>query len=225
MGLSKTKQKSTTAPTDYARPQLDAAGNALTTAYSGIQPTIQNISSTLSAQLPGLADKAFGSDPGLTAATDYNTDVLSGNYLGESNPYLRAIADETAGFTTNRINSAFGAAGRSTSPANQEALTRGLASARNNLFATEYSNERNRMGQAAALAPTLNSNQYTGLGAYLSAAQGATGIPLDAARAYSGGLGSLFSPFNTTTGTSSPSLGAIIAQIGSNAAKAYAGGG
>lgn len=225
MGLSKTRTKSTNEPSAYSKPGIDAASGALTGAYQSVRPLAENISATLGAQLPGLADRAFGPNPTLDPATAYNTSTLNGDFLGEANPYLRAIADETAGFTTNRINAAFGAAGRSASPANQEALARGISSSRNSLFATEYGNERNRMGQSAMLAPTLNRAQSDGLGAYLTAAQAAVGIPSDAARSYAGGLGALLGGYNTQYGVNNPSLGAMLAQAAGNAASTYASGG
>jgi hypothetical protein len=225
MGVSKSKTKTTTGPSAYAKPYIDAAGGALGSAYAQTQPLASSISNTIGAQLPGLADKAFTPDPGVTAATGYNTDVLSGKYLGEGNPYLSGIANDTENDVRDRVAAQFSMAGRTGGGANQLALTKGLATTRNNLYGAQYDAERTRMAQAAALAPTLAQGQYTGLGAYLTAAQAATGIPQQAAGAYAGGLGSLFGGYGTQTGTQSQGLGSILGSVAGSGLAGWASGG
>lgn len=126
---------------------------------------------------------------------------------------------------TDRISSVFSKAGRTGSGANQYALAKGLGESENNLRYGAYNDERTRMGQAASLAPSLDSSRYNALGAYLSAAQTAVGLPMDAATTYSNGLGTLLGKYQTGTQTNSLSLGAVLAQMGANAAAAAKSGG
>lgn len=224
MGLSKSKTTQTNAPSSYAKPYIDAGANALGSAYGQSQGLASGISDTLASQLPGLQEKAFGSNAGLDAATGYNTDVLNGKYLAAGNPYLQGQIDNTNADVQGRVQSQFSAAGRTGSGANVNALGRALAANETGLRYTDYSNERQAMGQAAGLASGLNSAQYAGIPAYLQVAQTAAGLPLSTAQQYSGGLGSLLGGYTTQTGTSSPSLGMILAQMAGNAASAYKGG-
>lgn len=223
IGLSSSKTKQTNAPSAYAKPYITQGATALQGAYQQVQPLATSISNTLGAQLPSLADKAFTPSEGLTAATDYNTDVLGGKYLDAGNPYLQSQIDTTNADVRAQIAAAFSKAGRTGSGANVNALSRGLAANESNLRYTDYSNERQRMGQAASLAPSLDAAQYQGLGAYISAAQAAVGLPQNAASAYAGGVGGLLGGYNTSTTTQSPSLGLMLSQIASNAAQAYTG--
>ncbi len=148
---------------------------------------------------------------------------MNGQYLGAGNPYLQGQIDSTNSDIQDRTNAAFGAAGRTGSGANQYVLAKALSQNENNLRYNDYNSERGRMSQAAALAPSLDASRYSGLAAYLQAAQAAVGIPQQAAAGYAGGIGSLVGGYNTQTTSSSPSLGAILAQAAASAAKAYGG--
>lgn len=206
MGLSSSKQTTTNDPSKFAQPYITAGANALQSAYGETQPLASSISSTIGAQLPGLADKAFNPDPNITAALGYNTDVLDGKYLDAGNPYLQGQINSTNNDITDKINATFGAAGRTGSGGNTYSLGKALAQNENNLRYTDYTNERSRMSTAAGQAPSLAAGQYSGLAAYLQAAAAATGLPQEAAGNYASGLGSLLGQYSTKTGTSTPSL-------------------
>jgi hypothetical protein len=225
MGLSSSTTKTTNEPSAYAKPYISAGANALQGAYGQTAGLASGISQNIAGHLGDLSNKAFGTDPGLGAATGYNTDVLNGKYLGSGNPYLQGQIDQTDNNVTDRVNSAFGRAGRTGSGANSYTLGKALSENENNLRYADYSQERARQEQAVGMAPSLNASQYTGLGAYLQAGQSAVGLPQQAASSYAGGISGLLGGYNTGTQTSTPSLGAILAQIGANAAKAGAGGG
>lgn len=217
MGISSSKSKQTNDPSTYSKPYISAGAGALQSAYGQSSGLASNISNTLAGQLPALAQQAFTPSAGLTAATDYNTKVLNGGFLGASNPYLQGQIDQTAADVTGRIQGQFSAAGRTGSGANVAALGRGLASAENTLRYTDYSNERQAMANAASLAPTLDAARSSGLGAYLQAATVAAGLPLSTAQDYAGGIANLMGRYGTQTTSSSPGLGAILAQIAGNA--------
>jgi hypothetical protein len=206
MGLSSSSTTKTNDPSPYAKGYITQGANALQNSYGQTAPLASNISQNIAGHLGDLSGKAFGTDPGIGAATGYNTDVLNGKYLGSGNPYLQGQIDQTDNSVTDRVNSTFGRAGRTGSGANSYTLGKALSENENNLRYADYSQERARQGQAVGMAPALNSSQYTGLGAYLSAADAATGLPQQAASSYAGGLGSLLGQYSTQTQTQSPSL-------------------
>jgi hypothetical protein len=195
-------------------------------AYGQTSGLASSISQNLGSHLGELSDNAFTPSAGVTAATDYNTDVLNGDYLN-GNQYLDGMVKTAGDNITDRISATFGMAGRTGSGANQYALTKGLNESENTLRYGAYNDERTRMGQAASLAPSLDSARYNGLGAYLTAAQTAVGLPMDAASQYSNGLGNLLGKYQTVTEKTNPSLGAILAQMAANGASIAktAGGG
>lgn len=224
MGLSGSKTKQTNEPSAYSKPYISAGANALQNTYNQTAPLASSISQTLAGQLPGLADQAFTPSAGITAATDYNTSVLNGDFLG-SNPYLGKALADSSNDITDRVSAVFGKAGRTGSGANAYALGKGISSAQNSLLASEYDAERGRQSQAAALAPSLDASKYTGLGAYLTAAQGAVGIPQSTASGYAGGIGGLLGGYNTTTQASNPGLlGGLGSLVGLGADVAGLGG-
>lgn len=225
MGLSSSKTKQTNEPSAFAKPYISAGANALQSAYGQSQGVAQGISDTLAAQLPGLAQLAFNPSQGLTAATNYNNDVLSGKFLGTGNPYLQAQIDSTNADVTGRVQSQFSSAGRTGSGANTNALGRALALNESNLRYADYGNERQAIVKAAELAPALDAARFNGLGAYLQAANGAVGIPLSAAGQYAGGLGSLLGQYNTQTGTTSQGLGSILGSVAGAGLAGWASGG
>jgi len=225
VGLSKSKSKQTNAPSAYAMPFINQAGASLNSAIGAAQPVVDSAVSGLSAQLPALAQRAFSPNAGITAATDYNTGVLNGDYLTQDSPGLGAVLNRTSADVTQRVGDQFTAAGRTGSGANQTSLARGLGDALGAIRYGDYNNERQRQEAAAGRAGSLVAAENIPLASYLDAVNATTRTALAPAQAYAGGIGSLFGGYNTSTTTQSPSLGAILAQVAGNAARAYAGGG
>lgn len=107
-------------------------------------------------------------------------DIASGSMVG-ANPYAAQIGDRLTRDITNRVNSQFGASGRTGSGANVQALSRGIGDAlapmyanfyqsdldrqlqANSLLNTSFGNERNRQLQAASLLPGLDAMRFSGL--------------------------------------------------------------
>lgn len=225
MGLSSAKTKSTNAPSAYNRPFIDAGTGALQAAYGQSQGLASNVVDQFTRAMPQLGQQAFGANPGLSAATDYNTSVLRGDYMGADNPGLASVMNRTGADVTARVQAAFSNAGRTGSGANQAALSRGLGDALGGIQYGDYNNERTRMAQAASLAPTLNLAQYAGPAAYLDLARSSAGLGQDVAQQYAGGLGSLVGGYNTQTQKTSQSLGSVLGQLAGSGLSAWASGG
>lgn len=217
MGKS-SKTKSTNEPSAYSKAYITPAANAVQNAYQANAGNIQNASNGLWAQIPGLMDKAFTPSAAVTAGQQNLADVLGGKYLNGS-PYLQGIIDDTSRNVTNQVQSAFGAAGRTGSGANNALLSRELASAENGLRYNNYNAERQAQMQALGLLPSVESAQYAGLNPLLSTIQAAAGIPQQAAGNYAGSVGGLLGQYNTQTQTQTPGLGSQFSQLLSNVGK------
>jgi hypothetical protein len=61
--------------------------------------------------LPNLQTMAFNNNT-LQPGTGYLNDVLGGKYLGQANPYMQGMIDQTANDVGGRVNSTFSQAGR-----------------------------------------------------------------------------------------------------------------
>jgi hypothetical protein len=147
--------------------------------------------------LPGLQTMALDQS-GLQGGQSYLNNVLSGQYLGQDNPYLNQMIGQTDQNVGNQVNAQFSAAGRTGGGANQYMLTKGLADAENGLRYQNYSNERQAQTQAAAQLPAYQAARFAGISPLLSAYQTAGQLPYYGANAESG-IGSLFGGFSNST--------------------------
>lgn len=84
--------------------------------------------------------------------------TLSGQYMN-ANPWQQQNIDQALNDVTGQINSRFGGANFGGS-ANQEMLTRGLASTATGMYTQPYAQERARQLQAATLAPAAAATDY-----------------------------------------------------------------
>lgn len=133
-------------------PEQTAAANALWTGASGIQNFMPQ-ANTLAGNLFGatatnapIMSNAYG------AYTGELQPYLSASYLNPmSNPYLGQALATTNQDITNQINSQFAAAGRDLSPANTQALARGLSQGEAGLLTGQYNtNVANQLGAAGS---------------------------------------------------------------------------
>ena len=205
------KQKTTNEPSAYAKSYITPAANALASGYAQSQPGVQAAADAINAGLPGIAARAFGTSPLLGAAQGYATDVLSGKYLGQGNPWLQSMIDQTGASTADRVNATFGAAGRTGSGRHVHDLIRALADSENGLRYGDYGAERAAMANAASQAAGLDAAHYAGIAPLLGMAH-ASLLPQQAAQGYAGGIGGLLGPYNNNTQTSTPSAASSIAQ-------------
>jgi hypothetical protein len=105
-------------------------------------------------------------DPNLTAASGYNQDVLSGKYL--NNPYSDSVYDNIKSHVMPSVNSQFSNSGRYGSALHADTATRGLTEAYAPYAAQQHQQGLDRMGQAAAFAPTLANEKWKGINALSS---------------------------------------------------------
>ena len=201
----KSKQTTTNEPSAYAKGYITPAADALSGTYNANSGNVQNISNQLSAAFPGFLQQATSTSPVMGAANGYATDVLNGKYLGQGNPYLSGMIDQTDRSVSDRVNSTFGAAGRTGGTQHTQVLGQSLADAENGLRYSDYANERNAMMQALGQAPGLDAAKYAGIAPTLALGQTAAGLPMQAAGQYAGGIGSLLGQYNTQTQTQKPS--------------------
>lgn len=217
MGKS-SKSKTTNEPSAYSKQYITPAADALSGTYNANAGNVQNISNQLTGAFPGLLQQATTQSPLMGAANGYATDVLNGKYLGQGNPYLSGMIDQTDRSVSDRVNSTFGAAGRTGGTQHVAALGQSLADAENGLRYSDYGNERNAMMQALGQAPGLDAAKYAGYAPALALAQSAAGLPMSAANQYASGIGGLLGQYNTTTQKSTPSpFSSIMQGIGTAA--------
>jgi len=221
VGLSSSKSTSTSKPV-YSQQIEGAAGN-INSAYGAQAPKISAITDQLGGLVPGLVNQFQMGDPGVKAAQGYNTDVLNGKYLDAGNPYLEDQISRTNDGVRNGLSASLGTRGLTGGSAFGDIITRNLAANESGLRYNDYNNERTRMGQAASGAAGLSAASYLPLTAIQDILQ-AQQAPVQSAVGAGAGIGGLLGQYGTTTQKSSPSLGAIIAQLAGNAAQAYAGG-
>lgn len=220
MGFS--SSKSTTGPSKFAKPYITSAANAVNATFKGNQANLQNIGDTFSRGFQGVADKAFGTDPLVDQARSHSSDILGGKYLS-GNPYLDDMIRLTSGNVADRVNSTFGAAGRTGSDTHGYDLSRGLADSELGLRYQNYGDERSAMERAAAGAGDLSAARFAGVPAALGLGQAAAETPYLGADFLARGMGGLMGGY-TTTKQKQP-WGAMLLQAAGNAAQAYASGG
>jgi hypothetical protein len=201
-------------------PHIQAATSALTSTYNQNQPQLQAIAGQVQGQLPGLGQKAFNNSDSLNSAMSYNQSVLGGKYLS-GNPHLEAMINQTRGNTADGINALFSKAGRSAGGAHTGQLALGLSNAENGLRYGDYEQERQRMGQAAGMAPGLEQAQFAGVNPYLQTAAAGAEIPFIGSNNYARGIGDLWG--NAVDSSTKPGLGLLLMNAANSAASAYAG--
>lgn len=138
--------------------------SALAPAYYPGQTIANQSPETLQAQqLAG--ERAMSGSPLTNAAKNYTQGLLGGDYLKpDSNPYLDGMFSNAADQVQQRVNSAFGGAGRYGSGINQEVMTRELGKTAQDVYGQNYENERNRQMQGLLFAPQLANQDYFDIG-------------------------------------------------------------
>jgi len=165
MGLSSSKQTTTVEPSKFAQPFIASGANALSDTYNQNKGAVANIASSVQSLIPGLVNKYQAGDPNVTAATNYGSNVLGGQYLGgnpfattngnisawngfQANPninpngFLDNIINTTNQDVKNNVSSGFGSRGSFGGTAYINALTRGLASNESGLRYNDANNVR-----------------------------------------------------------------------------------
>lgn len=218
MGLSSKKQTSETKPVFSS--QIEGAANNISSAYGGAAPKIGAISDMIGSLAPDVVKRYQLGDPLVNDAASYNSDVLSGKYLG-ANPHLDSIVSNSNDAARNAVTASLGTRGLTGGSAMSDIISRNIAQNTTNLYGQNYENERARMGQASALAPTLSAAREIPLTSLLSILQ-AQGAPLQAANQAGAGVGGLLGQYTKGKQTYTPSLMDSIGQA-INIGKAAAG--
>jgi hypothetical protein len=208
----------------WAQPYAASAVNQVQGVVNQNQPGLQALTDlTRNSVVNPLLGK-FNSSLGTAGqANSYNSDVLSGKYMG-GNPYLQGMIDQTGRDVTNGVNSQFELNGRYGSDAHGYGLSRGLADSQNGLQYQNYSDEMNRMGEAATNASRDNAVDISSL---LSSIGAGAQMPYTGVDNLANSLGALFNggtSKSTSTGAK-PGLMDYLAMAAGNAAAAYGGGG
>jgi len=165
MGLSSSKQTTTTEPSKFAQPFIASGANAISDTYNQNKGSVANIASSVQSLIPGLLGKYQAGDPNVTGATNYGANVLGGQYLG-GNPYatpdtnistyggfaanpninpngfLDSIINQTNHDVTNAAKAGFGSRGSFGGTPYINALTKGLASNESGLRYNDANNVR-----------------------------------------------------------------------------------
>ena len=221
MGLSSSTSKSTKRPV-YAG-QIEGAANDLTNTYRAQAPKITGITDQLAGLVPDLVSRYTNGDPNVNAARGYNADVLSGKYLG-AHPYIDDIVGKAESDARNHTAAALGTRGLTGGSVFADIISRNVADAGNTLRFNDYNTERGRMDTAAGMAPELAAAGEIPLSSLISILS-AQAAPVSAAAGTAGAVGGLLGQYTNTTEKTSPSLGAVIAQLGGNALGGWAMGG
>ncbi len=115
--------------------------------------TVVPFSDPTNLSLNMIQQRALSGSPLIGSAQDELQKTITGDYLDPTqNPAYQTMINDV----TNRVNSAFGAAGRTGSGANVEALARGITRGGSDL----YDQERQRQIQGMLFAPQLANQDY-----------------------------------------------------------------
>lgn len=218
IGLSGSKQTTTTGPSAAATPHLNAATGAITSAYNSAQPIASNIGSSLADAFASF-NTSRQNNPLTAGANDYLGKVIGGEYL-DGSPQLQGVIDQTNDSVTDRVNAIFARAGHSGSSRQYGELGKQLADNETRLRYQNYSDEQTRIGQAISQALAMRGADNQDIATLLALGQGAVEIPLAPSQAYASGIGGLWGNSQTQTTKDSGSVVGSLGGLLSSAASA-----
>lgn len=184
------------------------AANTLNQTYGDNAGKLQGATDQITGLLPGMIEKYRQGDAGVNAGRNYNVDVLSGKYLGQGNPYLQQMIDQSGGDVRNQTQAALGLKGLTGGSDYAGLIADRVSKNSLGLRYQDYGNERNNMATAAGQAPGMAAADVIQIAPMMAALQ-AGQAPMNAAGQYAGSLGGLFSGYGTTT-QKQPMLGALL---------------
>jgi len=213
-GSTASTGSTTSTPYSPVIPYIDPYLQASSQLYNGGAPQF----SPLEQEGYDLLSETVDQPGTIQNAINANNDTLSGKYLDpNSNPYLKGIADRLGGIAGTTSIGQFGS-GRSDSGLSSYYAGKGAADAAGSLYYQNYSDERNRMGQAVGAAPNLEAGRFLAPQALISAGQNVSARPFDINQQYGsilhniGSMGQQTDAKGTTTtyGQSPGLIGGII---------------
>lgn len=214
------KQKSTTNPSRFARPYITNAADTLRADIAGNRGNVEQLQGGLQTAIGSLTSR-IGGTPLEQQARSYAGDVLGGRFLN-NNPFMEGISQQARQGAFNDVASAFGRSGMTGSTDFARELGRGISQADLGVRFADYVRERDRMDAMAGNAGGIANSDLAAIGAMSGLTGQAAELPLMNARTLASGMGGLMGGYNTTV--QRPSLGMMLMQGVSNAARAYAGG-
>lgn len=120
--------------------------------------------------LSDLYARGSAGSPLVDSAQGYNQDVLAGKYLNAGNPYMGAVSDSIGNSVQEQVGARFSGSGRRMgSPGEVQTFQRDMADQLAPYQFQQYGQERQAQQQAAAMAPTLASQDYIDLQQMLEA--------------------------------------------------------
>jgi len=197
------KSKVQSGPSKFAQPYIAQGANTLQGAYNQYAPPLAQASQEVGGLLPGVVQRAEQGNPAVAAGTGYATDVLSGKYLDQGNPYLQQMIDQTGNDVRNQVAGALGIHGLTGGSDFQKNIANQVA---RNALALRYQNygqERGLQQQTLGNVPGLAASPSLEIAPALSLL-GAYQAPLNAAYGYSGALGGLLGGYQTQSQNPSP---------------------
>lgn len=203
--------KTETGPSRFSQPYITAGANAVQGAYNANQPNIANISQYLQSNMGKVASSTLD-NPGLSAASSYNQDVLGGKYLN-SNPNLQGIIDNTNSDVANKVNAAIGTRGGAGGSAQAQILARELAKNETGLRYQDYATERGYQDKGVANAAALSGANDNNIQTLLQYLTGQAQIPQSGANSYAQALAGLLG--NSTQTKTSDGGSGVLGAIGS----------
>ncbi len=121
--------------------------------------------------IDAITQRGLGGNPLLGQSQGYASDVLSGRYLDQENPYLQKSVARMTDMLGRQIGGQFAGSGMEGSPAHLQYLTEAFSSAAAPLMMQNYQQERANQSQMAGLAPDLANADFFGLNQALGAQQ------------------------------------------------------
>ena len=177
MGGSTVQQKSTSTSSPWSEqvPYLKEVMKGAQDLYKNNNPTyfpnstVAGFSPQQEQAFGMAANRAVNGNANMNAASQYNKDVLAGNYSGD--PYQSQVFQNMQSQIMPAVNSQFSNAGRYGSDAHAGTMTRALTESFAPYATQMYQQGLDRMGQAANMAPTFAQNDYTDIAALADVGQ------------------------------------------------------
>lgn len=212
MGLSKSKTKTTNDPWGPAQPYILKGLQQSSQVFDQQQPDLNKYGAM---QRDTYGRLAPGAEQGIVGAQGVVNSTLAGDNL-TGNPYLEKALDLTRADTTNAVNGQFESSGRYGSGMHAQILAKAIADAENQARYANYAQERQNQVNAVGQASGLMAGSQ---GLLNNAAE----LPWIGVGALNGNVRQASNGYGTTTQTTSPNWGQLLAQAGAQAAAAYAG--
>jgi hypothetical protein len=200
----------------YAR----AGVGAVQDVFNKQQPGLQALTDIAQKQaVPALLDQFKTSNPVASQAAGYNSDVLSGKYLNQGNPYIQNVLRQLNEGVANDVNSQFEMSGRYGSGAHADILSKNLANADQSVLYNDYMQQQARMDQAAQQAQAGNLGNAGLLQSMLGV--GAE-LPYTGSNNLANSLGALFSGGSEKTDSKQSGPGLLGSLLGAGSSIASA---